>query len=567
MKKMLLIVLLVALLVPANLIAQGTKEAAVAKAVVEYTPVGTYPVVKTPITVDIMVAQPPCVEDYNTNRFTKYMEELTGIKVNYIMIPEQAATEKLALVLASGDYPDAFLGFGINNALETTYGAQEKLFLPLNKYYTKEWMPNMMKAFNEFPGGVGFMTNIDGNIYSLPRFEGCYHCSNQAKMFVYKPFLDKLGLKMPTTTDEFYQVLKAIKEKDPNGNGKADEIPLAGSIIGWSDQVERFLLNSFIYCDLDTNINSNADDNVGYLMSNGKVDTAVNKAAYREGLAYVNKLYKEGLLYNGSFTQDSSQLTQLVESSAQPVVGFAAGGWRGQFATIGGERFNNFRAIAPLKGPKGAQYSVVFFQNPGMGNLVISADSPYADAIIRYFEYMYSYEGTLLQRNGFKGEAWDWATPGQVGLDGKPAIWQQLTLWNDKDPQNVTWIQTYTAAMTHSLKNGLAKEPSTPADPAYYLPANNEKTLYDETANLYKPYEDTSVEVPVLKFTADENEKFSTVKRELANYIRQSAVKFMVGSLDVNDDKVWNEYVANLEKLQLKSVLDLMNTAYARQYK
>ena len=40
----------------------------------------------------------------------------------------------------------------------------------------------------------------------------------------------------------------------------------------------------------------------------------------------------------------------------------------------------------------------------------------------------------------------------------------------------------------------------------------------------------------------------------------------MVGSLDVNDDKVWNEYVANLEKLQLKSVLDLMNTAYARQY-
>lgn len=75
------------------------------------------------------------------------------------------------------------------------------------------------------------------------------------------------------------------------------------------------------------------------------------------------------------------------------------------------------------------------------------------------------------------------------------------------------------------------------------------------------------MEVPVLKYTAEESEKFSTVKRELANYIRQSAVKFMVGSLDVNDDKVWTEYVANLEKLQLKSVLDLMNTAYARQYK
>lgn len=567
MKKSLCIVLLVALLLPTALVAQGSKESASAKATVEYTPVGTFPIVKTPITVDIMVAQPPCVEDYNTNRFSKYMEEMTGVKVNFIMIPEQAATEKLALVLASGDYPDAFLGFRISNALETTYGAQEGLFMPMNKYYTKEWMPNMMKAFEEFPGGIGFMTNIDGNIYSLARLEGCYHCSNQAKLFVYQPFLDKLGLKTPTTTDEFYQVLKAIKENDPNGNGKADEIPLAGSIIGWSDQVERFLLNSFIYTDLDTNINANADDNVGYLMNNGKVDTAVNKAAYREGLAYINKLYKEGLIYNGSFTQDSSQLTQLVESSAQPVVGFAAGGWRGQFATIGGDRFNNFRAIAPLKGPKGAQYSVAFFQNPEIGQLVLSSETKYADAIIRYFEYMYSFEGTLLQRNGFKGEAWDWAKPGQVGLDGKPAVWEQLKLWNDKDPQNDTWIQTYPSAMTPSLKNGLAKEPSTPADPAYYLPANNEKTLYDETTNLYKPYEDTSVEVPVLKYTADESEKFSTVKRELANHIRQSAVKFMVGSLDVNDDKVWNDYVANLEKLQLKAVLDLMQTAYNRQYK
>lgn len=567
MKKTLCIVLLVALLLPVSLVAQGSKESASAKSTVEYTPVGTFPIVKTPITVDIMVAQPPCVEDFNTNRFTKYMEELTGIKVNYIMIPEQAATEKLALVLASGDYPDAFLGFAVNNTLETTYGAQEGLFLPLNKFYSKEWMPHMMKAFEEFPGGIGFMTNIDGNIYSLPRLEGCYHCSNQAKLFVYQPFLDKLGMKMPTTTDEFYQVLKAMKEQDANGNGKADEIPLAGSIIGWSDQVERFLLNSFIYTDLDTNINANADDNVGYMMNNGKVDTAVNKAAFREGLAFINKLYKEGLLYNGSFTQDSSQLTQLVESSAQPVVGFAAGGWRGQFATIGGERFNNFRAIAPLKGPKGAQYSVAFFQNPEIGQLVLSSETKYAEAIMRYFDFMYSPEGTLLQRNGFQGEAWDWAKSGQVGLNGKPAVWEQLKLWNDKDPQNDTWIQTYTAAMTPSLKNGLASKPMTQDNPEYYLPGNNEKTLYDETSNLYKPYEDTSVEVPVLKYTADESEKFSTVKRELANYIRQSAVKFMVGSLDVNDDKVWNEYVANLEKLQLKSVLDLMNTAYNRQYK
>ena len=567
MKKSLILLLVIALVLPMMVFAQGSKDAAGSKSTVEYTPVGTFPVVKSPLTIDIMVVQPPCVEDYNTNKFSQYMEEKTGIKVNFIMVPEQAATEKLALVLASGDYPDAFLGFEMSNELETVYGSQEELFLPLNNYYNNEWLPNLMNGLSQFPGSLGFMTNIDGNIYSLPRLEGCYHCSNQAKMFVYQPFLDALGRDVPTTTDEFYSYLKAIKNNDPNKNGKNDEIPLAGSIIGWSDQVERFLLNSFIYSDLDTNINANADDNVGYLMNGKKVETGVNKDAYRDGLKYISKLYREGLIYNGSFTQDSSQLTQLVESSKEPVVGFATGGWRGQFSTLGGDRFNDFRAIAPLKGPNGVQEAVNFFQNPTIGNVVISADSEYADAIIRYFDYMYSPEGTLTQRNGFRGEAWDWASEGQVGLDGKPAVWQEYKQWNDKDPQNETWIQIYAAALTYDMKNGLAKEPVPSTDPSYYYPANNEKVLYDETANLYKPYENTANEVPDLKYTGDETEEFSTVKRELANYIRQSAVKFMVGSLDVNDDKVWGEYVKNLDKLQLPEVLGLMQKAYNRQYK
>jgi putative aldouronate transport system substrate-binding protein len=51
------------------------------------------------------------------------------------------------------------------------------------------------------------------------------------------------------------------------------------------------------------------------MMNGRKVDTAVNKAAFREGLAFINKLYKEGLLYNGSFTRTPAT-DQLVESSA-----------------------------------------------------------------------------------------------------------------------------------------------------------------------------------------------------------------------------------------------------------
>ena len=562
MKKLTTMVL--ALVLSVCVFAAGGKDSAAASNV-KYTAKGSYPVVSEPITVNIMVPQPPCVEDFNTNGFSKFMEQKTGIKVNWIMVPEQAAKEKLALTLASGDLPDAFFGFErvLGFAEETTYGVEEKLFMPLNKFYSDGTLPNLSKALQDFPGAVGFMTLTDGNIYSLPRLEVCYHCTNAAKLFVYKPFLDKLGLKVPETTEEFYNTLVALRDKDPNDNGKKDEIPLAGSIIGWNDQVERFLINLFIYCDLDTNISANYEANAGYFMNGKKIDTAVNKAAYRDALKYINRLYKEGLIYNGSFTQDSSQLTQLVESAAQPVVGFVAGGWRGQFSSLSGERFLHFQAIAPLKGPRGVREAVNFLPTPATGALVLSAKTPYAEAILRYFDYMYSTEGTLKQKYGNEGDAWEWASASDVGLDGKKAIWKQLKPWNDKDPQNVTFIEGHTIGETAAFRLGQAAD----LTGEYYAPKNLEKVLYDETHDLYKPYADVKKEVPPLKYTADESEKFSTIKQELANYIRQSAVKFMVGTLDINSDKDWDAYIKNLDKLQLSAVLANMQGAYDRQYK
>lgn len=560
MRKMLTAILIIATTIVPTAFAQGAQETT--KETVEYTEWGTYPIVNEPITVDIMVVQPPCVKDYNTNEFTKYLEKKTNVKINYIQIPEQARAEKLSLILASGDYPDAFLGFDITPKLENSYGVEEELFMPLTKYYSTEYLPNLMAALEEYPNSLGFMSVMDGNIYSLPKLESCYHCTNQAKAYVYQPFLDALNLEVPTTTEEFYEALKAIKTQDPNKNGKMDEIPMAGSIVGWNDQVERFLMNAFCYCDLDTNTNADSESNLGYVMDGKKISTVVNTAEFREGLTYINKLYKEGLIYNGSFTQDSSQLTQLIESSDEPTVGFTAGGWRGQFSSLGGTRFLDFHAIAPIQGPRGHQHAVSFPTYPGTGALVLSSDCKYTEAILRYYDYMYTIEGTLQQRNGFEGDAWEWAKAGQVGLDGNPAVWAPLKPWNDKDPQNVTFLQTYTSAETSTFRNGQATE----ENKNYYSPENNEKVLYDETHDLYKPYDDVTLEVPPLKYTSEESDEFATIKTELANYIRQNAVKFMVGTLDINDDVVWNKYVSDLQKLRLDDVLANMQKAYDRQY-
>lgn len=42
-----------------------------------------------------------------------------------------------------------------------------------------------------------------------------------------KDWADNLGLSAPTTTDEFYEMLKQFTENDPNGTGENDTIGLA----------------------------------------------------------------------------------------------------------------------------------------------------------------------------------------------------------------------------------------------------------------------------------------------------------------------------------------------------
>ena len=76
------------------------------------------------------------------------------------------------------------------------------------------------------PGLLESITAADGNIYGLPQFDYSIQDVTNDTLIINTEWLEKVGMDMPTTTEEFYQVLKAFKEAgDLNGNGKADEIP------------------------------------------------------------------------------------------------------------------------------------------------------------------------------------------------------------------------------------------------------------------------------------------------------------------------------------------------------
>src|SRR5690625_3105658 len=200
---------------------------------------GEFTIVEEEVTLDVLIPSNSFVENFETNEFTKWYEEKTGVKINWEVVPEEGVEEQLNLILTSGDYPDVIMNMPVSPAQLRVYG-EKGIFLSLNELIDKYGVQTK-KMFEEMPIIEDSITTPEGDIYALPQVNECYHCTMPEKMRINKPWLDELSLDMPKTTEEFYEVMKAFKDEDPNGNGEADEIPLAGMKNSWREKITGFL--------------------------------------------------------------------------------------------------------------------------------------------------------------------------------------------------------------------------------------------------------------------------------------------------------------------------------------
>ncbi len=268
-------------------------------------------------------------------------------------------------------------GLNISPAQQMIYSTQGA-FLPLNELIENQGK-NTNKMFQDNPEIQSTITAVDGNIY---------HCSMSQKMWIYEPWLKKLNLDMPETTDELYEVLKAFKKNDPNGNGKPDEIPLSISPKSWSSSIDAFLLNSFIY----NPVYGSSYKHI--FIKDNKLDVAYNKPEWREGLRYLNRLYAEGLLAPESFTQDDNQLIQIGENPDTVFCGASTGGHQGVFTQLLGDtgRWKEYKTVPPLKGPNGVQYAALDSTGLIPGAFVITKKARHPELALRWADGLYERE-------------------------------------------------------------------------------------------------------------------------------------------------------------------------------
>jgi len=515
------------------------------------TPAGAFPIVTEETTLKVLIRATNGVADFEDNEYTKWLEEKTGIDLVFDVAPNDGneARQKLNLVLAGGQLPDVIINFGIPLD-EQQVLADQGLIVPVDDLIEK-YGDEYKNVLADLPQIKDVASLSDGKMYALVDINECYHCSLSQKAWIYQPWLDELGLEMPTTTDELYEVLKAFKEQDPNGNGIADEIPWSASVSGdWHGEIDKFIMNAFV-------INNNLSNDTYLYVDDGAVKAAYAQEGWKEGITYLNKLYSEGLIDPEAFTNDSTRLKALAENPDVPILGFVQEGWPGMFLDWGGAsgRWTEFVPVPPLKGPSGEGY---FPESPysliGNGKFLITKDCANPEAAFRLADLMYNYEATLRNAIGRPGEEWEDSAEGAESIDGGEAKYKILITYTEGE-QSFNWNQAAPAYRSADFR--LAQE-FTPEDPL-------ERYLYNWSNELYAPAGRPDMQLPPLVFTSEQSQRLGELGTALDNLVGQMFASFVTGQMDV--DSQWDSYLTELNNSGLEEFLSIYQTAYDAKYK
>ncbi|MBQ7974471.1 MAG: extracellular solute-binding protein [Clostridia bacterium] len=486
-----------------------------------------FPIVENGYELDVMLkydsARSGNIED---NTAFKEMEKLTNVKLNLNAIDSTSFKEKLSVTLAGGELPDVFLSCGLGRSLiqqQTKMGT----FIDL-KPYIEEYAPNIKKLLDESAELRNIVTLPTGEIPALPFFQ--INLENKKcppeMMMVYKPWLDKLGLEMPETTDDFYNVLKAFKEQDPNGNGKADEIPLCPRNLSHFYQMFAFF-----------GIMANPTHN--YMFLDGKeAQYAPLRPEFKEALAYFRKLYAEGLLDKDVFIQNQQQVLAK-GTGADPVIGSTI--TSGGFVIVGNER-NADMVPTPIISKPGAKEKMWISRELATpGAFAVSKACEHPEVAVRWIDYLYSDEGAKLAWMGVEGVSYEYADDG---------TWT----WIKEGEESAT-----EARARHTFNSGL----NLGKFPVEWFDVNDgtETVANEQRVWMVENFGDClRLPVPTVYLESADEKIISTTGTDLTQYVNQFIAQVVTGEIDL--DASWADFEATCKRMGVDEMVQIYQSAF-----
>lgn len=469
------------------------------------------------------------------NEVTLYqeLEALTGTKVDFKHPSGEGAqvTEQLNLMIASQNLPDVvetnWLGIprGPENAIN------EGTILRLNELI-EQHAPNFRAYLDANPDVEKMIKTDEGSIYAFPFLRG-----HESLMVFYGPiirqdWLDALNLDMPTTIDEWENVLTAFRDGDPNKNGEADEIPFYINY-DWTVKGNHSLIGSF---------------GIGaqFYQVDGEVRYGELQPEFKEFLTVLNRWYEKKLLDTDFAATDGTLRDAKITSNKLGSFYWFAGSGIGRFMGLMENEIPGVD-LQPAPYPSVEKGGLVKLGQrdtaySGGYSAAITGKAKNPEQIVRWLDLAYSEQGHNLFNFGKEGVSYT--------LENEYPKYTDLIM-NNPDGLNVS--QAMSMHFRAAYGGPFVQDKR-------YIEQYYDRDSQKKAIELWSlPPND--IQMPPVTMTADENKRFASIMTDLNTYSDEMVTKFIMGlePLDKFDD-----YTATLRSMGIEEAISIQQAALER---
>ncbi|MEK4529274.1 ABC transporter substrate-binding protein [Paenibacillus sp. BGI2013] len=510
---------------------------------------GTEPAVQALTEIPLPITSEPFTIDYwrandakltaSLNNFGdmaayKEKEKLTGIKVKFTHPPLGQQRDQFNLLISTKELPDV-----IYYNWADAVGGPEKMIkdgriIRLNELIDS-YAPNLKRIIESDPDVKKQIALDDGTIYMFPLLKlDALKLNATSGLIMRQDWLDKLNLKVPTNIDEWYTVLKAFKEQDPNGNGKPDELPFTGN---WGPG-NLTKLHDF----------AAAFGVIGGFQMNGdKVEFGPIQPGYRDFLETMAKWYKEGLIDPEIMTNDGKAFDYKVTSNL-------AGAYQGGVFSGMGKYFNLMRDTDPnfnVTGvpwpvsPDGTSYATFNLDTKVLSYgeaITASADEDKLKYIVQWMDYNYSEEGSDLFNFGIENDSYV--------RDGEGVKFTDTIIDN---PNGLTYDQAL-ASYALSIMDGPINQDSR------YLDA----LLFDDgqrAANAEWMKASSALTLPPIRLSTDEVTTSTSIMSQVNTYLNETMTAIISGQKPITE---FDKMAETIKSMDIDRAIEVHQAAYDR---
>ncbi|MCU6712034.1 extracellular solute-binding protein [Paenibacillus sp. J5C_2022] len=458
-------------------------------------------------------------EDANSPIFQAYQQKLGNVSFEWDMLPFSEYDNKIKLFLSSGDLPDLmWMRDSLKNS--QTYG-ESGMFLDFELY--KDYMPNLQAAIKKYPA-INYLLNDKGQRFALPNIMGTDYAGEG---FMYnKTLLDRLNIAVPTTVEEFYDAMLAIKAKEP------EVIPFLtdGGGTPGADYTLYALANMF--GTGSTNGFTPSGGDFKYDKASGKWSfVPVDDPAYKDFLAFTSNMYNDGLLDPAivSMSSDAAKAklqqgnwaftynyVSVIDGAYWPVM-------QGKEVPIEVEPM-----ISPAYNGKSNYFLTVIHDGAPYWGYFASAKVKNPELLAATLDQIYDPEMMDLYNWGLEGVSY-------TNDNGKRKFTDEVISGEfDFNTQRFMLLRYVTIAPPlYSNDWSLAQLPITKKNAHFFLQALDEGKMQP------------TFTYPLPSMTTEQTDEFAKIMTPIRTYVKESELKFLTGKTSVAE---WDSYIEEMKR-------------------